>query len=179
MLSSHQGLRKRWLPQAADLAQTGEADGTGSTISSIGCIPTEAALASVVKEPLLAQYRLTRFACMQLLRGELRLPAVCNALHDILLGGNGQFLQAMVDAARRQLARFGELRVRRLDDAVAESLADTNVLYDGATIADLQLHFRFAPAQGDLVTALPGSCYPHLADGSVHLRYWRLVQCCP
>eukprot|EP00892_Ulva_mutabilis_P007503 jgi/Ulvmu1/5124/UM021_0141.1 len=139
--SSRQGLRKRWLPQAADVAQPLGVETIRSTISAIGCVPTEAALASFVKEPLLAQYRLTRSACMQLMRNELQLTPVCNALHDVLLGGNGQFLQAVIDAARRQMACFGELRVKRLDDTIADALSETNTLYDGASITDLGLHF--------------------------------------
>lgn len=143
MLSSRQGLRKRWLPQAADVAEAVEPSGCGCTVSAIGCVPTEAALASMVKEPLMAQYRLTRFACMQLLRGDLQLSAVCTVLHDVLLGGNGQFLQAIIDAARRQLAHFGELRSKRMDDAVLEALADTNTIYDGTPLPELRLQFRY------------------------------------
>lgn len=81
---------------------------------------------------------------MQLVCGELRLPAVCEALHDILLCGNGQFLQAVIDAARRQLTYFGELRLKRLDDAVAEALTDLPLQYDGVSIAGLGLNFRCA-----------------------------------
>lgn len=115
-----------------------------SAVSAVGCVPTEAALACIVKEPLLMQYRLSSAACMQLVCGELRLPAVCEALHDILLCGNGQFLQAIIDAARRQLAHFGELRLKRLDDAVAEAVADLPAQYDGVSIAGLGLKFRCA-----------------------------------
>ena len=126
----------------ADLDGLLESAEVASTVSAVGCVPAEAALACIVKEPLLAQYRLSSSACMRLVCEDLQLPGVCEVLHDVLLCGNGHFLQVIIDTIRRQLSHFGELRVKRLNDAISEALTDSLMKYHGLSISHLGLKFR-------------------------------------
>jgi hypothetical protein len=127
--ASHRSvLSKAWLPPEPSQQSSGRAledEAEEACSLELDALPVHSALDACIRTPVLAQYRLTSRACLRLLLDELHLLDVCHGIRCVMLGGEGGFLQRVVNGVEELLATAGEATVPRLRDVLQDAMSRT------------------------------------------------------